>query len=191
MFFPRASASAAPASYPRRETRPPRHLLGHGNQRHHPGHEETTAGKLGSQLAKVRKRIPRPGSRMGSRTLPLAPRGLTIVARAAGRPKFPNTSLGKRTTATASLMQIGVPCLPFLRPPKIHLHRRLLHQLPLPPSQTSPLCNLCLSIPNTSARGCREARARASQRLACCRPRTSAAEASQPPRLHRLHWACW
>ena len=91
----------------------------------------------------------------------------------AGLPKFPNASLGKRTTASASLMQVGVPCLLFLRPPKIHLHRRLLHQLPLPPSQTSSLCNLCLSIPYTSARGFRKARARASQRPACCRHRTS------------------
>ena len=190
MFFPRASASAAPASY-RRETRPPRHLLGHGNQRHHPGHEETTAGKLGSRLAKVTKSIPRPGSRMGSRTLPLAPRSLARLPRAAGLPKFPNASLGKRTTASASLMQVGVPCLLFLRPPKIHLHRRLLHQLPLPPSQTSSLCNLCLSIPDTSARGFRKARARASQRPACCRHRTSTTEPSPPPRLHRLHWACW
>ena len=187
MFFPRASASAAPASY-RRETRPPRHLLGHGNQRHHPGHEETTAGKLGSQLAKVRKRIPRPGSKDGSRMPSCRGSSVARLLLAAGPRKIPGGRLGTLASASASFTCLDARCRQSVRPLQILLSRRLrrqVHQQPSPPHR------FCPSRPNTLARGCPMGPARALLRRACCRRRTSAAATSQPPRPHRLHWACW
>jgi hypothetical protein len=188
IFFPRASAPATRSATPYARVpipRPPRHPLGHGSRHLYPDHE------VGSQLAKssrFRKRIPRPGSRNGPPTLSLSFRSPAQLPQTAGPPKFPNETPGKRVTAPASPMRTGVQCPQVLRPLEIYLHHRPLRQLPMPPSS---LHSLCHSTPSTLARGCLEGLPLALQRPACCRPRTSAAEAFQHPRLHRLHWACW
>ena len=106
---------------------------------------------------------------------------------AAGPRKIPGKHLGTLASASASFTSLDVRCRQSVRPLEILLSRRLrcqVHQQPSPPHR------FCPSRPNTLARGCPMGPARALLRRACCRRRTSAAATSQPPRPHRLHWAC-
>ena len=147
------------------------------------GHETTRF-----QLAKVRKRIPRPGSKDGSRTPSCSGSSVARLLLAAGPRKIPGKHLGTLASASASFTCLDARCRQSVRPLQILLSRRLrrqVHQQPSPPHR------FCPSRPNTLARGCPMGPARALLRRACCRRRTSAAATSQPPRPHRLHWACW
>ena len=129
LFFPRVSASATPrtlTSLPR----PPRHLPGHGHQRHYRVTvKETSAGKLGSQLAKVRKRIPRPGSRKGSRT---------PACHAPGPARLPPASIQKEIPSALSSLLPAAPSTAaqletLWRPAQRAAYLDLLHRPPRSP----------------------------------------------------------